>query len=382
MIVPLCKEPAAFGPSTSCTRERSRRRVSVSRRSGVGENRGHVRKRWLGTGSTSSRVKLPSEASPGAVNGNRTPTWLASDLGRVEKLLLKTAGSSHNPLVSEASTHLIKAGGKRVRPLIVVLSARAGQSGRVATDLAAAAIELIHLASLYHDDVIDETDVRRGVPTPQAKWGTAIAVLAGDYLFASGCALGARAGGEVPILLACAITEVCEGQIAETEYLGDPHRKGSEYLETIRLKTATLFRAAAELGAATSTATAEERDRLATFGENFGIAFQIVDDLLDLIGDPETTGKVPGTDLKEGVFTLPVLLACERDADLLARLARGDRDLEALLPMIEATGALNLTKSEARAYANRASGALKGLPNSEWRQALASLSDGVLAQVQ
>lgn len=327
-------------------------------------------------------MNLPSEAPAGVVDVNTAPSWLASDLGRVEGLLLETAGASQNPLVSEASTHLIKAGGKRVRPLIVMLSARAGQSGLIGTDLAAAAIELIHLASLYHDDVIDETDVRRGVPTPQAKWGTAIAVLAGDYLFASGCALGARAGGEVPILLACAITEVCEGQIAETEFLGDPNRRASEYLETIRLKTATLFRAAAELGAATSAAAAEERACLATFGESFGIAFQIVDDLLDLIGDPENTGKTPGTDLKEGVFTMPVLLACERDPVLLARLDRGNRDLDALLPMIEATGALELTADEARSHTSKAIGALEGLPDSEWRTALVSLVDGVLAQVR
>ncbi len=327
-------------------------------------------------------VNLSSEAPSGVVGANRAPEWLAPDLERVEKLLLATAGSSQNPLVSEASTHLIKAGGKRVRPLIVVLSARAGQSGLVGTDRAAAAVELIHLASLYHDDVIDETDVRRGVPTPQAKWGTAIAVLAGDYLFASGCALGAQAGGEVPILLACAITEVCEGQIAETECLGDPSRKASEYLDTIRLKTATLFRAAAELGAATSAATPEERARLVAFGENFGIAFQIVDDLLDLVGDPENTGKTPGTDLKEGVFTMPVLLACERDPALLSRLARGDRDLDAMLPMIEATGALSLTATEAAAYAHKAVDALEGLPATEWRLALATLVDGVLAQVE
>lgn len=355
---------------------------SVIRAPSVGENRVHVDETWLDGRAGTVPVNLSSEASRGVVGANKAPAWLAPDLARVEKLLLATAGSSQNPLVSEASTHLIKAGGKRVRPLIVVLSARAGQSGLVGTDRAAAAIELIHLASLYHDDVIDETDVRRGVPTPQAKWGTAIAVLAGDYLFASGCALGAQAGGEVPILLACAITEVCEGQIAETEYLGDPSRKASEYLDTIRLKTATLFRAAAELGAATSAATPDERACLVAFGENFGIAFQIVDDLLDLVGDPETTGKTPGTDLKEGVFTMPVLLACERDPALLSRLARGDRDLDAILPMIEATGALSLTATEAAAYAHKAVDALEGLPATEWREALASLVDGVLAQVE
>ena len=310
-----------------------------------------------------------------------SPQWLGEDMERVERLLLATAGSSVHSIVSEASTHLIKAGGKRVRPALVLLSARAGESPGAATDLSAAAIELVHLATLYHDDVIDETHTRRGVPTVHSKWGIEIAVLAGDFLFARGCALGAEAGGEVPGILARAIAEVCEGQIVETGSVGDPHRSVPEYIETIRRKTAALFGAACELGAATANATIAARSSLMTYGENLGLAFQIVDDVLDLVGDPEVIGKLPGTDLREGVFTLPVLIACERDGRLAERLAAGEREVATILPQLESCGALVSSLATARDHARAAAGALQELPESEWRTVMESLVDSVLAQV-
>jgi heptaprenyl diphosphate synthase len=310
------------------------------------------------------------------------PSWLRKDVARVERLLIGSASDSLHPLVSEASTHLIKAGGKRIRPTLVMLSSRTGEPGRVSSDLAAAAIELVHLATLYHDDVIDETATRRGVPTVHSKWGIEVAVLAGDYLFACGCALGARAGGEVPGLLARAIAEVCEGQIVETETLHDPRRTVDEYFATIRRKTAALFRAACELGAATSGAPPLVRNALAGYGENLGLAFQIVDDLLDLVGAPETTGKLPGTDLREGVFTLPVLLACERDPSLVDRLAEGERDIDLILPRLEATGSLDDALQAAGETAEEAATHLRVLPEGELRLYFESLLDSVLAQVR
>lgn len=308
------------------------------------------------------------------------PLWLTDDVKRIEKLLISTAGHSLNPLVSEASTHLIKAGGKRVRPALVLMCSRAGEPGRASTDLAAGAIELVHLATLYHDDVIDQTATRRGVPTVHSKWGVEVAVLAGDYLFARGCSLGAQAGGEVPGILAGAIAKVCEGQIVETASLGDAARTVDDYLGTIRRKTASLFRAACELGAATSDADARIRAALMEYGENLGLAFQIVDDLLDLIGDPEVTGKVPGTDLREGVFTLPVLMACTRDDALSQRLWSGERRIDFVLPKLEATGAIDDALRVADDVAARASSALEGI-DGELRVALDDLVDSVLAQV-
>jgi len=307
--------------------------------------------------------------------------WLVDDLLRVEQLLLETAGSSLHPLVSESSTHLIRAGGKRLRPSLVLVSSRAGEPGRRATDLAAAAVELIHLATLYHDDVIDETETRRGAPTVHSKWGIEVAVLAGDYLFAHGSALGAEAGHDVPAILAKAVADVCEGQIVETAAVADPRRGTDHYLQTISGKTAALFRAACEMGATTSNAGADARRALAEYGHHLGLAFQIVDDLLDLVGDPAITGKTPGTDLKEGVFTLPVLIAVERHPKLAGMLERGERDLDAVLPILEETGALTDARDAAANHGSTAAAASRRAGAGDWQVGLETIVEGVLAQV-
>jgi len=311
----------------------------------------------------------------------REVNWLAVDVDRVENLLQMTAGASSHPLVSEACLHLIKAGGKRVRPTLVLLSSHVGEAGGDATDLSAAAVELVHLATLYHDDVMDETETRRGVPTAHSKWGTEVAVLAGDYLFACGCSLGADAGGEVPGILARAIAQVCEGQIVETASLNDPHRPVDDYFHTISLKTAALFRASCELGAATGRASDDERSALVSYGEKLGLAFQVVDDILDLLGDPSVIGKQPGTDLKAGVFTAPVLLACERDPRLASRLSNGERDLEQVLPAILATGAMTDTIAMANRFRAQGVAELSTLDPGPWRDSLEELIERVLAQI-
>jgi heptaprenyl diphosphate synthase len=302
-------------------------------------------------------------------------------LARVEALLLQTAGGSAHPLVAEASTHLARAGGKRLRPALVLIASHAGEPGRRATDLAGAAIELVHLASLYHDDVIDQTVTRRGVPTVHSKWGVEVAVLSGDYLFACGCGLGAEAGGEVPAILARAIAEVCEGQIVETASVGDTARTVEQYMATIGGKTAALFRAACELGATTSDADAQARAALVDYGEALGLAFQMVDDLLDITGDADVLGKEPGTDLKEGVFTLPILLALEREPELKAWLSDGRRLLSDVLPVLERSRALEDALAAAGGQAQRARAALGRLPEGPWRSALEKVVDSVMAQL-
>jgi geranylgeranyl pyrophosphate synthase len=178
------------------------------------------------------------------------------------------------------------------------------------------------------------------------------------------------------------LADVCEGQIAETERVGDPSRSASQYVETIRRKTAALFRAACELGALTSGADDTVRERVVDYGENLGLAFQVVDDLLDFVGDPRVTGKTPGTDLREGVFTLPVLIANQRDPAIAAELEPGKRELGRVLPMLESTGALDAAFDQARFYVDQASDSLSQLPDSEWRSVLETISEGVLAQVR
>jgi heptaprenyl diphosphate synthase len=310
------------------------------------------------------------------------PAWLAEDLRRIEQLLVRSASESAHPLVNEPSQHLLRAGGKRLRPALVLLTSRAGEPGARETDLAAAAIELVHLATLYHDDVIDGTQTRRGVPTAHSKWGTEIAVLAGDYLFAQACGLGALAGGDVSGILARAIGKVCEGQILETGSLGDPARTVEDYLETIGLKTAALFSASCDLGAFTSGAPRAARAALVGYGESLGLAFQMIDDLLDIVGDPRVTGKAPGTDLKEGVFTAPVLIASGRDTSLTERLSTGSRDLDDVMPFLERTGALEEVFDLAAGYGRAAYDSLEGLPDEDWTAVLRATVEGVLAQVE
>ena len=307
--------------------------------------------------------------------------WLVDDLLRVESLMTEAVTSQAHPLVSDAATHLIKAGGKRLRPALVLMASRAGSPGDRSTDLAAAAIELVHIATLYHDDVIDETEIRRGVRTVHSQWGVEVAVLSGDYLFARGCALGAEAGGEVPGILARAIGEVCEGQIVETAALGQPLRPVEDFVDTIRRKTAALFRAACELGAATSGAGPEDRHGLVAYGESLGLAFQIVDDLLDVVGDPAVTGKAVGSDLREGVFTLPFLLAARRDESVCRALTAGERDLAAFLPALHHTGALEDAVRAAEGHAGAARNALEAVTPGDFRAALLTVLDGVLGQI-
>jgi heptaprenyl diphosphate synthase len=306
--------------------------------------------------------------------------WLVDDLLRVETLLLETAGASDHALVREPAIHLINAGGKRLRPALVLIASRAGNPGSLETDLSAASVELVHLATLYHDDVIDETSIRRGVPTVSARWGTEVAVLVGDYLFARACELAADAGGEVPKLLARAIADVCEGQVAETATVDDTTRSVDSYLATVAMKTGALFRVACELGASTSGAPADARAALVTYGSALGTTFQVVDDLLDLTGSKDVIGKEPGTDLREGVFTLPVLIARDRRPELREMLA-AERDLTVILPLLRETGALEAALDFAVDQARTARDALHTLPDSPWRTTLETVIDGVIAQV-
>jgi geranylgeranyl pyrophosphate synthase len=265
--------------------------------------------------------------------------WLPARMGRVEEILREQGGGHGEPLAAAAATTL-EAGGKRLRPMLVLLSA--GEEGGEGAVRAAAAIELIHMATLVHDDVLDAAPLRRGRPTVAATSGRERATATGDLLFSRAFALLAAAGeGRSIELLAAASVALARGELAQRQDAYDTSIGEDRYLERCRLKTATLFESACLLG--------RDVEALGAFGAAIGLAFQLLDDVLDVSGPPERTGKARGADLLDGTVTLPLILAAERDvrigaADLHGLDAAG---AEELCDRIEATGALRQVRSRA-----------------------------------
>lgn len=303
-----------------------------------------------------------------------------SQLHQTEGYLLDVVTSDF-PFVSVLAQHLLRAGGKRLRVALTFLSAGFGdrESSRE-TDVRklAAAIELTHLATLHHDDVIDEADRRRGVPTVNAAWTNTLAILSGDFLFAKSSELAAEVGGEVPKVLAQTIAALCEGQIREIEGAYKTDRSPEEYLAVIERKTARLLSASAYLGARVGGADMETARVLETYGTSFGIAYQLADDLLDFLGDERKTGKPRGTDVKGGVYTLPILHALGEGAELSGLLGSGEGDLGTLVDTLRETGSFSYARSEAERHSAEARRVLSALPETAERRALEQLVDFVL----
>lgn len=281
---------------------------------------------------------------------------LEGDLRRVEEEL-RGAATSDDSFLTEVARHLIDAGGKRLRPALVVCASYAVQGRRPAparTVVGAVAVELVHLGSLYHDDVIDEAATRRGVPSVNARWSNVVAILAGDFLLARASELASSLGAEVAGLLAATIGELCRGQVVELQHLFDPGRTQDRYFEAISGKTGALFGTACRIGGMVSGAVPEVLDALGAFGRHLGLCFQIVDDCLDVTGTQASLGKPAGNDLLEGVYTLPVILALARRPELAGRLGRALEPAEAdalRRAAIEAGGvddALAVAREEAR----------------------------------
>jgi heptaprenyl diphosphate synthase len=250
---------------------------------------------------------------------------MADQLSRVESRL-RAVATTPDELVAELALHGIEAGGKRLRPALVVCTAMA-IGGREAVSErvidAAAAVELLHLASLYHDDVLDSAPVRRSKPSINALWGNHAAVLGGDLLLAHAYRVAADLGAAELRRFSHTLASLCTGQIAESTAQFDAARQLSHYDASIRGKTAALLATSCWLGASTAGAPPQVADALACFGMELGVAFQIVDDVLDLYGHGLQIGKPAGSDLREGVFTLPVLLALQRDPALVELLVEG-----------------------------------------------------------
>lgn len=256
------------------------------------------------------------------------PGDTAAQLRRVETRL-RAVATTPDERLAELALHGIEAGGKRLRPALVVCAAMA-VGGRDAISErvidAAAAVELLHLASLYHDDVLDTAALRRGRPSANALWGNHAAVLAGDALLAHAYRVAADLGAPELRRLAHTLAALCSGQLAESAAQFDHARAVDDYEASVRGKTAALLATSCWLGASTAGAAANAADALACFGMELGVAFQIVDDVLDLYGHSMQIGKPAGSDLREGVFTLPVLLALRHDPSLVELLKEGIDD--------------------------------------------------------
>jgi heptaprenyl diphosphate synthase len=286
-------------------------------------------------------------------------------------------------LMTEAVLHLFEAGGKRFRPLFTVLSAHVGPDpDNWQVTVAGAVIELVHLATLYHDDVMDEAQVRRGAPSANARWGNNIAILAGDYLFATASRLVSRLGPDAVRIVAETFAQLVTGQMRETKGNADGDDAVSHYLKVVSEKTACLIAAAGRFGGTFSGATDDQTERLGRIGGIVGTVFQISDDIIDIESDPDESGKLPGTDLREGVHTLPMLYALREDgpdADRLRALLRGpvtdDDDVAEALALLRASGGIPAAKQTVQQYAAQARAELAELPDLPGRRALASLVD-------
>ena len=240
---------------------------------------------------------------------------LNAELPRVEAELL-AAVRTGNDLLTEMASHLITAGGKRQRPLFAIAAGACAddfRGGHLPREilLGGVSVELVHLGSLYHDDVIDEAVIRRTVESVNARWGNLRAIIAGDFLLARASEIAAGLGTEVAGLLAATIARLCEGEIREIEDAFDVDRTSESYLASIEGKTASLFSAAARIGGIVAELPAERIEALTAFGLSYGMAFQIVDDILDLTATDEQLGKPAAHDLVEGVYSLPVLRALD-----------------------------------------------------------------------
>jgi heptaprenyl diphosphate synthase len=303
---------------------------------------------------------------------------LEDDLVRLEGTLRRVV-TTEDPFLSEVATHLIAAGGKRLRPSLTVASAAAG--GVEATEevlLGGVAVELVHQASLYHDDVMDEATTRRGVQSVNDKWGNLVAIVAGDFLLARAAGIAASLGTEVAGLLAATLARLCEGQVSEVHTVFDVSRSEQAYMATILDKTAALMAAACRIGGLTASLDRRQVDALTTFGECFGMVFQIRDDILDVVATEEELGKGVGQDLERGVYTLPVLRTLG-DAEvgpelrtLLGRpLDKSQRDKAR--DMIAAAGGIASAVGTGRRYADMAAVAASTLTSGAAGAALGRL---------
>jgi heptaprenyl diphosphate synthase len=315
------------------------------------------------------------------IDDERLAQDVSSGLAAVEKLL-RSSVESEDAFVTEASKHLIEAGGKRFRTLMVLLAAQFGDPSAPGVVPGAVVIELTHLGSLYHDDVMDEAPVRRGSPSANARWDNTVAILTGDYLFAQASDILADLGPELIRIQAQTFSRLVQGQIRETIGPKAGDDPVAHYISVLADKTGSLIAAAGRFGALLSGAPADVEERLSRACEAIGVAWQLGDDLLDVASTSTESGKTPGTDLREGIRTLPVLYALASDgSSRLVELLQGpvaEDDVAEALELLRAHPAMHQARAELNAWVDRARLDISGLPDIPAKSAFLALCDYVV----
>ena len=311
---------------------------------------------------------------------------LARRLDLVEKLLFAHVEGEY-PFVNETSRHLIVAGGKRLRPVLTLLAANYGSTGERQVIEAAVVCELTHLATLYHDDVMDEAPLRRGVESANERWGNAVAILTGDYLFAKASDLLADLGPEAVRLQARTFERLVIGQIKETQGPQNGADPLEHYISVVADKTGSLFGTSIRFGALLSGASSQVVEALTTFGEEIGIAFQLADDVIDIASQTNESGKTPGTDLREGVPTLVTLLVQKanrpEDQKLISSLAApisDENEVAEVLAALRNHPALGEARTIALQYAENSRKLLSVLPVNQTTSAFLTLCDSLVTR--
>ncbi len=310
---------------------------------------------------------------------------IRSGLDAVESMLRESVKSNY-PFVTETSRYLVDAGGKRFRPLLVLLASQFGDPTSSGVVPAAVAIELTHLSTLYHDDVMDEATLRRGTRSANSRWDNTVAILTGDFLFARASEITADLGTEATRILAQTIAVLCEGQIRETIGPGPGDDPVDHYLSVLAEKTGSLIATSGRLGALLAGASSSAVDVMTRYGATIGMAFQLSDDVIDVASSSTESGKTPGTDLREGIRTLPVLLALRSEPPdsplrslLTGSLADDARHADALAAL-RGHPALAEARATLETYAAEAKRIASDLPDTPARAALFALADFVVAR--
>ena len=307
---------------------------------------------------------------------------LWENLEKLEERLYEVT-ISEDPYLTEISQYLIQAGGKRFRPLISLLAGELGVDNKNKVIDAGISVELIHLGSLYHDDVIDEATTRRGVESTNRKWNATLAILAGDFLLARSSELAAdNLGLESVKLLASTYAELVVGQTKEVQFSFNTTHSTDDYLEVIGGKTASLIRTSAKLGAMASNCSDDVIQAISSWAWHSGIIFQITDDILDLSSDSETLGKPAGNDILEGTYTLPVLLALEKNPkkieDILLQVKNSEINLSDVLYEFNNDEIIDASKTFVNQHFNQSSQAVKNISNEKISDILNNLNEYLL----